>query len=86
MGGENLVSMTLHDLGLRMHLGHGGDPCPIPDGRHVVLISRLGRSTVSVDFCTCGAAEEVQLLEIGWIRADANTCVTLEIFDVATAQ
>ncbi|KAJ7855816.1 hypothetical protein B0H13DRAFT_1902918 [Mycena leptocephala] len=41
---QDLVSISLHDLGLRVHLGHDGQPCPRPDGRHLILISRLGRS------------------------------------------
>ncbi|KAJ7898799.1 hypothetical protein B0H13DRAFT_1884163 [Mycena leptocephala] len=84
---QDLVSISLHDLGLRIHLGHDGQPCPRPDGRHLILISRLGRSIVSVDFCTCdqGPGEGMQLLEIGWIQTDPNTCVALEVVDTGAS-
>ncbi|KLO04935.1 hypothetical protein SCHPADRAFT_840007, partial [Schizopora paradoxa] len=46
---------TLHRLGYTLHLGHDGDPCPMPDGsgRLMHIVHCTGVHDLRVVFCGC---------------------------------
>lgn len=50
---------TLSSLGMKLHLGHGGGPCPIPahSSRQVHIVDTNGVHTFVVHFCMCKSAK-----------------------------
>jgi hypothetical protein len=77
---------SLHELGLRVQLGHTvGRRCSTAERGHVdfAVIDSNGIHKVNVDFCRChGLPHRRQLLRIGWWPAtplQPQTCATMEV-------
>ncbi|TFK61727.1 hypothetical protein BDN72DRAFT_777913 [Pluteus cervinus] len=55
--GKHFNSSSLGMLGFKLHLGHGGTPCPnrspSSDGRNVVVVHTNGMHNHTVMFCCC---------------------------------
>jgi hypothetical protein len=68
--GARFHRITLHDLGLRIQLGHGHQHCPakVPGHTDFVVIALNGIHRVNVDFCGCFGQPDsyIQLLELRW--------------------
>ncbi|KAF8501150.1 hypothetical protein F5888DRAFT_1582595, partial [Russula emetica] len=49
------AAVTLQSLGLRVQLGHGGAPCPLPSTgpENFCIFDTSGVHYISVDFCDC---------------------------------
>ncbi|KAF8493891.1 hypothetical protein F5888DRAFT_1617493, partial [Russula emetica] len=49
------TAVTLQSLGLRVQLGHGGAPCPLPSAgpENFCIFDTSGVHYISVDFCDC---------------------------------
>jgi hypothetical protein len=87
---------TLHELGLRVQLGHApGRFCSSREACHkdFRVIHTNGIHRVNVDFCRCQAIpHHVQLLRIAWwpgTPIDPKTCTTMEAlqqFDLLNVQ
>jgi hypothetical protein len=46
--------VTLQSIGLRVQLGHGGAPCPVPSAPETLSIfDTSGVHSISVNFCDC---------------------------------
>ncbi|KAI0037791.1 hypothetical protein FA95DRAFT_1585548 [Auriscalpium vulgare] len=88
----------LHQLGLRIQLGHDGAPCPVPFCRAspIVVIDVTGIHEVSIDYCDCAHTEAgqhiVQLLRASWWPATVHrpstvtTLATLKLFHALNLQ
>ena len=73
-------------LGLVVHLGHGGKPCPnsFPSEKNLVVIDLTGIQDVRVSWCNCtlfthDVPRRTQLLRLGWYPATferPNTVIT----------
>ncbi|KAJ7118008.1 hypothetical protein C8R43DRAFT_1153763 [Mycena crocata] len=83
---------SLHDLGLRVQLGHPvGEKCSTPDAlsENFLLLHTNGFHRVAVDACDCEHAAvagppEIQLIRAGWYPATDDkpkTCATFEVLD-----
>ncbi|KAJ7021502.1 hypothetical protein C8F04DRAFT_1273623 [Mycena alexandri] len=44
---------TFYHLGLRLQLGHSGEPCPTPRLERREAVTLRGIKTVAIDFCAC---------------------------------
>jgi hypothetical protein len=68
--GARFRRITLHELGLRVQLGHGHQSCPmkVPGHTDFVVIALNGIHHVNVDFCGCFGRPDsyIQLLEMQW--------------------
>ena len=81
----------LADLGLRLHLGHGSQKCPIASNgpREMTIVHEHGISTILIQFCEClhhhtslATPDSLQLLRYGlfpgsWERP--RTAFTVQI-------
>lgn len=82
------VKSTLHSLGLRVQLGHGGAPCPNPSNtaRRVVVCDYTGIFEHRVYFCKCQddthgtTTEWRQFMQIGWFPATMDAPATASTF------
>lgn len=83
---------TLRNIGLQIHLGHDGNPCPTPSGtkKKLVVCHTSGFHHVHVIFCGCNSSgtgfvhQWKQLFRIKWYpatRARPNTAFTFEVLD-----
>ena len=85
---------TLANLGLDIHLGHNGQPCPkfIGQARQVCIVGLRGVQQANIKFCKCGEPEYMQLLQVGlwaasWqLTRTAFTLQALEHFGKLTTQ
>lgn len=96
--GSFFEKTTLRSLGLRVQLGHGGGPCPIPEAGPVdfLVIDTTGFHPVSLDYCGCGLHgflhRRTQLLRAQWFPATfdrpqtAFTFAALDFFHELTLQ
>lgn len=79
---------NLQKLGLRVQLGHGGAPCPLPQAGppNFLVIDTSGVHHVSVDFCDCRSNgfihKRTQILRAGWFPATVNRPQTAFTFDI----
>ncbi|KAF9470706.1 hypothetical protein BDN70DRAFT_939490 [Pholiota conissans] len=75
----------LKDLGLRIQLGHGGQPCPCPSSKSDFVVFHVnGFHRVGIDFCDCANPphSRVQLLRMGWFPATFDRPKTAFTFDL----
>ncbi|TDL13469.1 hypothetical protein BD410DRAFT_846920 [Rickenella mellea] len=79
---------TLHQLGLRVQLGHRGDPCKCPEvtEKPLTVVDASGIHRVSVDYCGCGESvsgfhRRIQLLRARWFPATLDRPSTVITFD-----
>lgn len=79
---------TLFDLGLELHLGHGGAPCPEPDafGSNATLtvLHTNGSHEVNISYCSClgKQSHDLQLIDHGLFPATAarpSTAFTFQL-------
>ena len=84
--GEYFDDTTLQQLGLKIQLGHEGEPCPFPcaDTVAFTVVDTSGIHTVNVSFCDCVGAPHrcVQLLRISWMPASIDHPKSAFTFDV----
>ena len=84
--GEYFDDTTLQQLGLKIQLGHEGEPCPFPcaDTVAFTVVDTSGIHTVNVSFCDCVGAphRRVQLLRISWMPASIDHPKSAFTFDV----
>jgi len=79
---------SLHSLGLVCHLGHDGDPCPVPSlSRDLIIIDANGWHKVKVGFCACDSKTPRneryrQLLRMRWYPASFSRPRTAFTFDL----
>jgi hypothetical protein len=86
-------------LGVRMYLGHGSDPCPIPGDciLDFTVVATNGLHSVDVQFCGCygnagGSHPRIQLLRAGLLPpthirpTSAFTFDVLDTFHLLTLQ
>ncbi|TDL14376.1 hypothetical protein BD410DRAFT_697320, partial [Rickenella mellea] len=83
--GGHFEKTTLQSLGLTIHLGHDGDPCPyaLPKLDLVTVIHTNGIHTVSVKFCECpwsSLPRRTQLLRVRWWPATVDRPKTVTTF------
>lgn len=79
--------VSLHQLGLRLQLGHiQGVNCPFREQGHkdFIVLDSNGIHNVAIDFCGCagGPARYLQLLEVGWWPStplDPQTAATMSV-------
>ncbi|KAI0040342.1 hypothetical protein FA95DRAFT_1502997 [Auriscalpium vulgare] len=88
----------LHQLGLRIQLGHDGAECPVPFRRKspIIVIDVTGIHEVFIDYCDCAHTEAgqhiVQLMRASWWPATVNrpstvtTIATLKLFHALNLQ
>ena len=81
--------MSLRALGLVLHLGHGGNPCPTPGDfkRNFTVMHSNGIHVVNISFCGCnneiGASHSrIQLLRARLLPASIDAPRTAFSFDV----
>ncbi|KAH9956388.1 hypothetical protein BGW80DRAFT_1439367 [Lactifluus volemus] len=73
--GRFFAAVTLQSLGLRVQLGHGGAPCPLPSAgpENFCIFDTYGVHYISVDFCDCRTNgfihQRTQLLRARWFPA-----------------
>ena len=79
---------SLHSLGLKVHLGHGGNPCPMPfrEDPNFTLVDVSGVHRVNIIFCGCPAHPHprIQLLRHSWFPASIEhpeTAFTFELLN-----
>ncbi|KAF8333820.1 hypothetical protein F5887DRAFT_892938 [Amanita rubescens] len=81
---------SLQNLGLRVQLGHGGNPCPSPSPgpSTFTVFDTSGYHIVAIDYCACPRKDPIdkrtQLLRHGWFPAtfsQPNTVFTFDCFD-----
>jgi hypothetical protein len=89
--GHFFTVVTLQSIGLRVQLGHGGAPCPLPSqsSESFCIIDTSGFHSVSVDLCGCRVngvvSTPTQLLRARWFPATFNrpqTAFTFECLDM----
>lgn len=80
------LATTLKTLGLQVHLGHGGNRCPVAIPAHInfTVMHTNGFHAVSVTVCDCTARIPLrqQLLRVGWYPAtphEPKSCATFEL-------
>ncbi|KAJ7105659.1 hypothetical protein C8R44DRAFT_886590 [Mycena epipterygia] len=88
--GDFFSRVTLTELGVRVHLGHGGGACGDIEWKEFSLISTRGIFPVVAGFCRCDEAanDDRQLFKIGWLQgdgSDSDTCITCDILDAWNA-
>ncbi|KIL55027.1 hypothetical protein M378DRAFT_49831, partial [Amanita muscaria Koide BX008] len=82
--GRFFAVVTLQSLGLRVQLGHGGAPCPLPSTgpTNFCIFDTSGIHYISVDFCDCRIIHQrTQLLRARWFPATFNRPKTAFTFD-----
>jgi hypothetical protein len=88
--GRFFAAVTLQSIGLRIQLGHGGAPCPLPSPgpADFCVFDTSGVHHVSIDFCDCGTNgvihQRTQILRARWFPATFNrpqTAFTFECLD-----
>ena len=84
--GEYFDDFTLQQLGLKIQLGHDGEPCPLPCADTVIftIVDTSGIHDVDVSFCNCVGAphRRVQLLRASWMPASIDRPKSAFTFDV----
>lgn len=79
-------SVSLQELGLEVHLGHGGLPCPRPlaEVKNFTVVDLSGVHSVHLSYCGCLGSPErrVQLLRQAWFPASMKTPETAFTFDL----
>ena len=89
--GNFFVATSLKDLGLRVQLGHGGQPCVSPSEgpKKFSVLDTSGIHYVAIDFCDCRTnglvPRRVQLLRAGWFPATFNRPQTVFTFRMLDA-
>ncbi|KDQ33848.1 hypothetical protein PLEOSDRAFT_1073975 [Pleurotus ostreatus PC15] len=80
--GKLFEHTTLKDLGLRVQLGHGGNPCRnVQIGSVMTVFDTSGIHTVHVDYCLCkNVARRWQLLRNRWFPASFDRPRTVFTF------
>ncbi|KAH6888259.1 hypothetical protein BKA70DRAFT_1121889 [Coprinopsis sp. MPI-PUGE-AT-0042] len=84
-----MQTVLLKDLGVRLQLGHGSDPCPHPRRSaedHFVIVHSSGITSLCLDYCGCatGPSQVVQLLRHRLFPAtdgDPQTAATFEVLE-----
>ncbi|KAG9125670.1 hypothetical protein FRC07_006686 [Ceratobasidium sp. 392] len=85
--GKFWVNASLADLGMVLHLGHNGAPCPQTGSTVLVLVGDLhGFANVNVAFCDCPkhASRSSQLLAAGFMACSDHlpqSAFTLSMLD-----
>ncbi|KAG6825043.1 hypothetical protein H0H92_005019, partial [Tricholoma furcatifolium] len=85
--GHYFEQVSLFDLGLRIQLGHGGGPCPLPQAgpSEFIVVDVNGAHRVSIDYCDCSATlihKRTQLLRSQWLPASQERPRTAFTFSV----
>ncbi|KAJ7030416.1 hypothetical protein C8F04DRAFT_1263939 [Mycena alexandri] len=80
---------TFYHLGLRLQLGHSGEPCPTPRLERREAVTLRGIKTVAIDFCACpdGPSEYDQIKAHGWwpMRSNFICALPLRVLPIASA-
>lgn len=84
--GQYFTGTSLQKLGLKVHLGHGGGPCPSATAEisNFVVVDTSGQHTITMSFCECLGAPpcRIQLLRVSWFPATLLRPQTAYTFDV----
>ncbi|KAK7027904.1 hypothetical protein VNI00_015120 [Paramarasmius palmivorus] len=79
---------SLADIGVRVYLGHGGDPCPNSHQsfKRLTILHTTGITEISVNFCFCShhPSDFEQLLDLRLFPATADrveTVISFELLD-----
>lgn len=77
---------NVSEVGLLVHLGHDGAPCPTPHRKCFKIITMDGLFAVNVSMCGCEASggEQAQLIDMGWRQVAADTCLTTRVLSAWT--
>ncbi|KAJ7884014.1 hypothetical protein B0H13DRAFT_1890151 [Mycena leptocephala] len=81
---NSYIPASLHEMGLRIALGHGRASCPQPRPERIEAISIRGIITVAADFCTCAnaASDADQIKEQGWGPMLSNFVMAIPVSDI----
>ncbi|KAJ7097104.1 hypothetical protein B0H15DRAFT_945777 [Mycena belliarum] len=87
--GDFWTTTTLASLGLVYQLGHGGQPCPVPDDRVLAMtvIEAPIIHQIRIRYCNCGKHDGdnlEQLMRNAWYPAsvtDPSTCATFKTLE-----
>ncbi|KAK6997516.1 hypothetical protein R3P38DRAFT_3219610 [Favolaschia claudopus] len=65
---------NLRELGMRIYLGHDGEPCPAQYTDTVEALTMRGLMTMAVAFCGCrdGRSRVAQMRSHGWVHMGSN--------------
>jgi hypothetical protein len=89
--GNHFEDIGLKSLGIRIFLGHGGDPCGVPGDliEDFTIVDTSGIYVLDIQFCGCyatpgGSHNRIQLLRVGLFpgtHTRPSTAFTFNILD-----